>query len=372
MPSRDDITEETQTFRAPSDWARTAAGDVVHLLLLLPENAPPERLALPSLPIIIGRTSPADIILEGGTVSRRHCRLELHGDQVVLTDLGSTNGTYIGETRVEGPVILEDGAAISIGAHRLRYHRRARDETEDAEAMDQELKEASQYVTSILPAPIQSGPVEARWHYQPCTRLGGDSFGYQMLDSRHFSMFLLDVAGHGTGAALHAVSVANVLRQQMMPSVDFLEPASVLRALNRAFPMAGHNELFFTIWYGVYDIVTRVLTYASAGHHAAYLSAGPGTIALATKNPSIGIMPDRDVTESRVAVPPDSTLSLFSDGVFEIVDRDGRQWSIGDLSRLLPLAADENGPRRLYQQVRAVARPGPMEDDFSFLSFRFP
>jgi len=185
-------------------------------------------------------------------------------------------------------------------------------------------------------------------------------------------MFLLDVAGHGTGAALHAVSVANVLRQQMMPSVDFLEPASVLRALNRAFPMAGHNELFFTIWYGVYDIVTRVLTYASAGHHAAYLSAGPGTIALATKNPSIGIMPDRDVTESRVAVPPDSTLSLFSDGVFEIVDRDGRQWSIGDLSRLLPLAADENGPRRLYQQVRAVARPGPMEDDFSFLSFRFP
>ncbi len=233
--------------------------------------------------------------------------------------------------------------------------------------------EAHDYVLSVLPPPITAGPVLAEWFYHPCTRMGGDLFGYQMLDLRYFDAYLLDVAGHGAGSALFSVTVANVLRQRMLPDVDFHDPAAVIRGLNRMFPMERHNNLFFTMWYGVYDIVERSLAYATAGHHPAFMLP-PGetsSIPLGTRNPSIGIAADREVQASRTSILPGSSLFLFSDGVFEITDLDGHEWGLSQIQSLLPVMATPGGPRRLYDTVRMHARPGPLEDDFSALSLRF-
>jgi serine phosphatase RsbU (regulator of sigma subunit) len=376
MPAVEEFHEEqTVTFRPPAGWGtETHADETAHVLLLLEANASPRRLPLTSLPATIGRAAPAEIILEGGTVSRRHCRLELAGDRLLISDLGSTNGTFVNGEPVTSGMALQDGAVIAVGAHRLRYHRRTLDETAEAEAIERELLDASAYVSSILPPPLTAGPVLAEWLFLPCARLGGDAFGYQMLDQRHFAAFLLDVTGHGTASALYSVSVVNALRQRMLPDVDFRDPAAVVRSLNRMFPMEQHNELFFTIWYGVYDIEQRVLTFAAGGHHDALLvpPAPLRPVPIGTRNPSIGIVPDRPVAAARIDVPPGSALHLFSDGVFEIVDQQGQQWGLEHLLALLPGASGPGGPRLVYEQVRAAARPGPFEDDFSVLLLRFP
>lgn len=367
--------DQTIAFRPPGGWGEEKrADDPVHFLVLLDDEAAPQRIPLLHLPMVIGRAAPAEIVLTGGTVSRRHCRLEAQEDRILLTDLGSTNGTFVDGSRLADSIALQDGALISVGAHRLRYHRRSAVEAAETEALERELQDASDYVASILPPPITEGPVLAEWFFRPCARLGGDAFGYQMLDSLHFAAFLLDVAGHGTAAALHSVSIVNVLRQRMLPDVDFRDPGAVIRSLNRRFPMEQHNALFFTIWYGVYDLDKRTLTYATGGHHPAWLLKPPTMqpVPLSTRNPSIGIVPDRDVETARASVPPGSALHLFSDGVFEIVDRDERQWEMAQVLALLPQASGPGGPQVLYDRVRAAARPGPMEDDFSALLLRFP
>lgn len=388
MPPDDDtIEEQTLSFQQPDGAPLTGgSGEPVHVLLLLDDNAPPKRFPLHSLPVIIGRNPPADLILEGPTVSRRHCRLEPRDGRLRLSDLASTNGTYVNGVRLTEAADLEDGASIGVGAYRLRYHRRNKDETAEADAMELEWREASNYVASILPKPITLGPVRVNWFYQPSTRIGGDAFGYQMLDRRHFSLFLLDVSGHGTGAAMHAMTVAQVLRERVLPEVDFLDPAAVIAGLNARFQMHRNNDLFVTIWYGVFDIVDRQLIFASAGHHAAYLlpaedGAWPA-LPLLTQNPIVGMLPDPEIVAADVEVPPGSMLHLFSDGVFEIVDRAGNQLGLDDILKLLPEvsatqagavqvgAADE--PKRLYDRIRAIARPGPLDDDFSALVFRFP
>lgn len=385
MPPDDDTLEEqTLSFQQP-DGARPETGtdDPVHLLLLLDDNAPPKRFPLHSLPAIIGRNPPADLILEGNTVSRRHCRLELLDGQLRLTDLASTNGTFVNGVRLTEATALADGTTIGVGAYRLRYHRRNQDETADADAMEQEWREASNYVASILPKPINQGPVRANWFYQPSTRIGGDAFGYQMLDRRHFSLFLLDVSGHGTGAAMHAMTVAQVLRERVLPDVDFHDPAAVIAGLNARFQMHRNNDLFFTIWYGVYDIVDRVLIFASGGHHPAWLLPADNTswppLPLVTQNPIVGMLPDPRIASAEVEVPPGSTLHLFSDGVFEVVDRSGRQLGLEDIVAMLPgvtgttaIAEVTEKPKWLYDRIRAIARPGQLDDDFSALVFRFP
>ncbi len=377
----DTLEEQTLAFLPPDGWdPSNSAGEPVHLLLLLDDNAPPRRYPLHSLPVVIGRTPPADMVLEGTTVSRRHCRFELQDGCLRVRDLGSTNGTFLNGARLDAPAALEDGAIVSVGAYRLRYHRRAQDESRDADAMDEELREAGKYVASILPRPLDEGQVRANWFYRPSTRIGGDAFGYQMLDGRHFSLFLLDVSGHGTGAAMHAMTVAQVLRERVLPNVDFLDPAAVVGGLNSRFQMDRNNNLFFTIWYGVYDTVERVMAFASGGHHAAYLlPAQPGAWAplpLETHNPVVGMLPDAEIASAEVEVPIGSTLHLFSDGVFEVTKRDGGELSLEDIVAMLPETMDADGgpdePRRLYDRVRAIARPGPLDDDFSVLVFRFP
>lgn len=91
------------------------------------------------------------------------------------------------------------------------------------------------------------------------------------MENDKLAIYLLDVSGHGVGAALLSVSVLNVIRAESLAGADSSDPASVLHQLNRVFHMDRQNNLIFTIWYGVFDPKTRQMTYASGGHPLAVL-----------------------------------------------------------------------------------------------------
>ncbi len=135
---------------------------------------------------------------------------------------------------------------------------------ETRKRLQSELHEAARYVSSILPDPINE-PFQIRWAYNPSTELGGDSFGYHWIDDDHFAIYLLDVCGHGVGAALLSVAAINVMRTMSLQNVDFREPDEVLRGLNDTFPMEKHNNMYFTIWYGVYQKSSARLRHVSGG-----------------------------------------------------------------------------------------------------------
>ena len=101
--------------------------------------------------------------------------------------------------------------------------------------LNQELAEAAEYVRSILPHPISQGEIRIDWKFIPSTSLGGDAFGYYWLDEDHFVISLIDVSGHGVGAAMLSASVMNALRSQSLPDTDFKDPEQVLASLNVAF-----------------------------------------------------------------------------------------------------------------------------------------
>jgi pSer/pThr/pTyr-binding forkhead associated (FHA) protein len=69
--------------------------------------------------VVVGRDRRCDVRIESFYVSRRHCRLALDGDRVLVFDLGSTNGTRINGRRI-GEGVLRPGDELSI-AH-CRYH----------------------------------------------------------------------------------------------------------------------------------------------------------------------------------------------------------------------------------------------------------
>jgi sigma-B regulation protein RsbU (phosphoserine phosphatase) len=370
-----DITIQDFTLIvAPGD--ATAAGEERIHQLLVTEGAEQGRmieLAEPGL--TVGRAAPADVMLRDVEISRNHCRLTLEAGVPMIADLKSTNGTFVDGRRITAPAKLTDGCIIRIGRHQLKYERRTRREIELSQDFERSLEGASRYVQSMLPAPISTGPVQTEWLLIPCARLGGDALGYQWIDGDHFSLYLLDVSGHGPEAAMLAVGVMNALRQKALPGADLRDAAQVVKQLNAMFQMEDHSLMYFTLWYGVYQMSTRTLGYCSAGQHPAYLvhAGTPGPKPLRTANPPVGVTPGHNYKAESTAVPADATLYLFSDGVFEIDTVAGQRWDLDDLlPTLLEVAVpDLAETQRIYQSVQKVARRGPFEDDFSVLVTNF-
>ena len=265
---------------------------------------------------------------------RRRCRIELDGSgALLLSDLGSTNGTFVGDKRVERPVRVHNGSQLRLGSFPIRYERRDLKDVAEEAALAADIKRAEDYVRAILPPPITIGPVRAEWCFVPSAQLGGDAFGYQYLDAETFVGFVLDVSGHGIGSAMHAANVANTLRRRALPGVDFSDPAQVAAGLNAVFPMEEHNDLMLTMWYFSYHLSTRQLRFCAAGHHASFLispdMAEPAP--LRVRGPTIGLMPQGKWAVETSEIPPGTRLYVFSDGAFEIVAADERQWAIDDL-----------------------------------------
>ena len=240
--------------------------------------------------------------------------------------------------------------------------------------LDKELEEAASYVKTMLPPPIREGPVQIDWRFFPSASLGGDAFGYQWLDDGHFAIYLLDVSGHGVGAALLSVSVLNTLRSQSLPDTDFKSPSQVLEILNTTFQGERHNDMFFTFWYGIYHVPTRILTYASAGHPPALLfNKESNMIKLNTGNFVIGGMPDVSYQQGEQHIDNDALLYVFSDGVYEIEKQAGFMWNFSEyISLLSNLDSDEHTfLDSLYNQTLQISKGETFEDDYTILKVVF-
>jgi sigma-B regulation protein RsbU (phosphoserine phosphatase) len=258
----------------------------------------------------------------------------------------------------------------------LRLHQTTQDLQMQKQLLEAELAEAADYVRSLLPDPLSDSPA-INACFIPSRQLGGDCFDYFWLDPDYLAIYLLDVSGHGLGSALPSISVLNLLRSQSLPGVNFYLPDRVLSGLNETFQMSGHNERYFTIWYGVYNRAKQQLLYASAGHPPAILLPGncQTTPAKRLKTPGlpIGMFADAQYVNERCDIEAGSSLYIFSDGIYEINQPDGETWT---LDGFVDLLTDLNQTQKIslesvLSSVRALSAKETFEDDLSLLQVHF-
>lgn len=270
----------------------------------------------------------------------------------------------------------ESLGAIFMQALEARERRRAFAALEASQKkLAAELAEAADYVHALLPAPRKERP-SADWIFVPSAELGGDAFGYHWLDSDHFAIYLLDVCGHGVGAALLSISALNVLRNGSVPGVDFHEPAQVLAGMNRTFEMERQNNMYFTLWYGVWNRENETLACSCGGHSPALLYAPHGPARpepLGKPGLVVGAMPDVPFATHRLPAPAGSTLLVFSDGVFEVTQPDGTLWTLEAFGASAATAVVPEGTplEAMVDQARRLRGQDELEDDFSLLRIRF-
>jgi serine phosphatase RsbU (regulator of sigma subunit)/PAS domain-containing protein len=207
---------------------------------------------------------------------------------------------------------------------------------ERARLFDAEHAQAQALQRSLLPRVLPTLPaVTAAARYLPAgprMDVGGDWYDVIPLSADRVALVIGDVMGHGLPEAI----IMGRLRTAVQTLSDLeLPPDEILGHLNDLVCGLG-DDSFATCLYAIYDPVTRVCTFARAGHPPPAVVWPDGTVrfAQAATDPPLGVAePPFEVVDLRV--PENGLLALYTDGLIEsaAVDTDTGMSRLAELLR---------------------------------------
>jgi phosphoserine phosphatase RsbU/P len=158
----------------------------------------------------------------------------------------------------------------------------------------------------------------------PSTFLSGDFIDAFSIDEHHWGFYLADVSGHGVSSALVTVLLRTFVQRQVASYVRshdslILSPSQLLTRLNQE--MAHENlDKHLTIFYGIIDLREDSLLYANAGHFPWPVLFADGAVSV-LEQPGIpvGLVANARYEDHRLHLPRKVSLSVFSDGVLEVL-----------------------------------------------------
>lgn len=185
--------------------------------------------------------------------------------------------------------------------------------------LDRELKVVGDIQRSLLPDKLPTIPgFDLDAYYQTSARAGGDYYDFFPLHDGRWGIFIADVSGHGTPAAV-LMAITHALAHAE-PGLH-TPPAALLTHLNdRLTRSYTRNGTFVTAFYAVLDPATRTLTYASAGHNPPRLVRHREKRILSLDQNAalpLGILPRESHGQSTITLEADDLLLLYTDGITE-------------------------------------------------------
>jgi len=246
--------------------------------------------------------------------------------------------------------------------------------------LDEELKVVGSIQRSLLPHDLPEIPnIELATFYQTSARAGGDYYDFFPLRDGKWGLFIADVAGHGTPAAvLMAITHALAHSQPQTHTPPDMLLAQLNNQLTRSYTQGG---TFVTAFYAVYDPATRQLTYSSAGHNAPRLRRTQGIVEPLDERGGLplGILEDQVYGQTRVCVCTGDLLLLYTDGITEAYgpqQQEGGRDLFGTerLDEAL-LRCGECSASDCLEQIRrdvaAFTEDAPAADDQTLIAMRF-
>lgn len=223
-------------------------------------------------------------------------------------------------------------------------------------ALRQELDIAARMQQSILP---RQWPQDARFQLRgttiPAREVGGDFYDHFPLGQGRHALVVADVSGKGIGAGLFAMVSKTLLRTLATQGGRPL--GDVAAQVNEALCQDNDDAMFVTAFFGAYDPASGRLAYANAGHPPPLLVRAEGGFAwlAGTRGTAFGVVEGLAFAETTVELAPGDLLLIYSDGVTEAQDAQGRAFGSERLAALFeqPSAC---GPEEAIARVRQALR----------------
>ena len=238
--------------------------------------------------------------------------------------------------------------------------------------MEQELSLAGQIQTSFLPSELPNPP---GWQIVATLRsarqTAGDFYDVIPLPNGRLGLLIADVADKGMGAALYMALCRTLLRTYALEYHN--RPDFVMKVTNRRLLMDSDVTMFVTVFYGILDPRTGVLTYCNAGHNPPVLvraSDSARADTLQKTGMALGAMPGLTWDCGNAEINPRDFILLYTDGITDAQDAAGTFFG---RERLLKIIQDCVGRSAslvqdsLMEAVAAFAGGAPQFDDMTLL-----
>jgi sigma-B regulation protein RsbU (phosphoserine phosphatase) len=263
----------------------------------------------------------------------------------------------------------EDGKQERLRLCEACYRRHRETSTEQAIA--------EQLQASLLPKQIPQIPgFDLNAYYRPSPEVGGDYYDFIEIDSEHLGILVADVSGKGIPGSIVMTETRALVKSE---AVRRFSPAETLARVNHELYNDIKRGMFVTMYYGILEPRTRILTCVSAGHNPMVLwrkesnschLVNPNGLALGIDK---GPLFQRTLKEQTIQLSQGDRFALYTDGVIESMNPQNEQFG----QTRFYLRAKQLADRSSSDFLSAIAREleahqgdAPQHDDITILTGR--
>ena len=269
-------------------------------------------------------------------------------------------------------------------------------------ALNNELERGRQMQANFLPAQLLRRPGwEITTFFKPARQVAGDFYDVFELPGGHIGLVIADVCDKGVGAALFMALFRSLIRifsgQISQDGVCVLSDQALSHLFSSAsdeieadscrmealeavqltnnYISKNHGEtgMFATLFFGVLDPASGVLTYINAGHEPPYI-IGPDGVkeTLSPSGPAVGVMPHTEFKIQQAHLEPGDTLVGYTDGITDARSPHDQLFTKKRLQSLFeqPVSSAPDLLEQIIANLTTHIDNAPQDDDVTILAVR--
>lgn len=312
------------------------------------------------------------------TRSLVHPMLKLSAaSQAYIADKDKTKNTqYFQSVQIKShdEVRLLRDSMVDMEVNLAHFMRDLEHMTAEKERVSVEMDLSARIQTSLLPNSLENYNGEQSFAIHalidPAKDVGGDFYDYYVIDDDHIALTIADVSDKGVPAALFMVVTKTLLHTTGM---KYKEPSTIMETVNRMLYNQNPEMMFVTVFFAIYTISEKKLTYVNAGHDDPVVyKAATGEFSLVEEENDfvMAVMPDTEYKDRTFYFASGDKQFLYTDGVPEA---NNMKKEMFDFERMLNGLNEQKGLsgeeflKKMRQRVADFAGEAPQFDDVTML-----
>jgi sigma-B regulation protein RsbU (phosphoserine phosphatase) len=207
----------------------------------------------------------------------------------------------------------------------------------------------------------------------PAKEVGGDFYDIFLIDDTHLAMVIADVSGKGIPAALFMMMSKILIQNTAMNGES---PSKILETVNNIICSNNREEMFVTVWLGIVDLESGLMTASNAGHEKPIIKNPDGDFELFKDKHGfvIGGMDGVKYRDYEIKLQKGSKLFIYTDGAVEATNKSDELFGAQRLLDSLNPVKNKSS-RKIISTVKTdvddFVGDAPQFDDLTMLCFEY-
>ena len=237
----------------------------------------------------------------------------------------------------------------------------------EREKMKAELDIAKRIQQSNLPTePIKNKSYNVFGYSKPAKEVGGDFYDYYEIDDENLAIVIGDASGKGVPAALLATTTQTLIKELLQHEKD---PSTILSRVNNHIFQKNSETMFITLWLGIYNKNTNILTFSNAGHDAPLIKKDNKYEFLdENKGIVLGILEDFEFVSQKIDFIDE--IILYTDGITDAFNKDNEIYGERLIDFFNKNTSHDNPINNLLKDIHKFTQNQEQFDDMTIVILR--